>query len=1101
MPPLTATMVKVIQKMRVGAGLIIRLLTAAGGTLCRAGDVLPGPPEPAFPVRPHPWVTQVIQFKTLTGADFLEGCDFQLTGVITLLDANHDLMVLQDSTGAVALSFPVGKLGLQSGQAVALDGTNCRPLFASFPDYPYRPSGQEIRASFESPQNWGEYNFTRMRGWLHPKVTGEYRFWIASDNSAELWLSTDANPSNLRKIASLQRYTWTDPHQWSKYPSQQSEAIALKAGETYYIEALQEQTVAGENLAVAWQKPAPAKPGIEVIGGSFISPGRQANPAAGDVTNGILREYWTNYTAGDLTGMGGARPYVSALTVKDLKVTGREPRAFPKPIQIDWNQPLTVENNWRWVAAKGLVKFKSLENNQARFEIFDGHSTVEVRALQWSKERSEAVKQLTNAILQVEGVCEGCDNQLGAILPERIWASSPGGITFYEAGPANEFTTPEDAATPATPTGNTAMPGFYGSRGVVTFNDRVGGKDYVFVQDRNSVLMVATTNGAMKNQLTVGHYVDLGGALQPGRHLQTITPLVVTGLGRHAMPAAMTYAPDTKAPDNEEGRWTQIEGVVQVANTNGTLLLNTKHGPVYLWLGQTPANVLAECVDAKVRARGVMLSDLRESPTLLVPSRSYLDVVEDAPANPFSLPIRAIASLAPTGVGTSGSHRIRVQGEITYQDENSFFVEDGSGGIRMQNRTQITVKLGEAADVVAFVTASGLANILTEPLVRPAKLVAAIRPKDLSLTDTPAAKQNSRLVQARATLLAQKTMGTEQILELQEQHRVFVAILATGRGRLPVLLPGSRLGIVGVCDDEITAASATGKPARQLPYSTSLNILLRSPQDVTWLSGPPWWTWEKTAMLVGVLLTISAGALLWVHLLRRRLERQQTAQLAFSRHVLGKLEEERRRIAVNLHDSLGQSLHVIKNHADLATQAPEEAQSVQIRLEAISSTAVQAIEDVRRITHGLRPYQLDRLGLTQSIRALLGQAAENRQISFASRIEEIDGWLDKDAEIHFYRMVQEAITNVTKHSAATEATVVIKLRATTVTLSVRDNGKGFDYPRLAEQPHEAGFGLTGISERARILKGTLTIDSKPQGGTSLTVEVPGKNPAIFSHEK
>ena len=243
-------------------------------------------------------------------------------------------------------------------------------------------------------------------------------------------------------------------------------------------------------------------------------------------------------------------------------------------------------------------------------------------------------------------------------------------------------------------------------------------------------------------------------------------------------------------------------------------------------------------------------------------------------------------------------------------------------------------------------------------------------------------------------------------------------------------------------------------------------------------------------LLVGTLLAVLAVTLLWVHLLRRRLERQQAAQLAFSRQVLERLEDERRRIAVNLHDSLGQILLVIKNHALLAIQRPPDEQGLRQRLDEISGVTSQAIEEVRQITHGLRPYQLDRLGLTQAIRASVSQASANRSILFASRVEDIDGLFDKEAEIHVYRIVQEAVTNVVKHSAATEAAVVIKKRSAAVLLSIRDNGHGFDPAKTSPQPRDLGYGLTGITERVRILGGTLTMDSRPGGGTSVTVEVP-----------
>jgi signal transduction histidine kinase len=243
-------------------------------------------------------------------------------------------------------------------------------------------------------------------------------------------------------------------------------------------------------------------------------------------------------------------------------------------------------------------------------------------------------------------------------------------------------------------------------------------------------------------------------------------------------------------------------------------------------------------------------------------------------------------------------------------------------------------------------------------------------------------------------------------------------------------------------------------------------------------------------LLVGTLLAVIIGTLLWVHLLRRRLERQQAAQLVFSRRVLERLEDERQRIAVNLHDSLGQILLVIKNHALLAIQRPPDERGLRQRLDEISDASSQAIEEVRQITHGLRPYQLDRLGLTQAIRASISRVTAGSSISFATRVEEIDGLFDKDAEIHVYRIVQEAVTNVVKHSAATEAAVVIKKRTSLVSLSIRDNGRGFDAAKSSSTSHELGYGLSGIAERVRILRGTLAVDSRPGEGTSVTVEVP-----------
>jgi hypothetical protein len=197
---------------------LLFVLSAANALHCEAADQTPHPTGVFAEAGSKHFATNAAQFRTLSGADYLEGCDFHLNGTVTLVDTNRNLVVLQDATGAVALNFRLRDSNLHFGQFVSLNGTNCFPYFARFPDYPYRPSRQEIRNSFEAPMGRGDYYLTRMRGYLHPPATGEYVFWIASDNSSELWLSVDASVSRAGKIASVPRFGWTGPREWSHYP-------------------------------------------------------------------------------------------------------------------------------------------------------------------------------------------------------------------------------------------------------------------------------------------------------------------------------------------------------------------------------------------------------------------------------------------------------------------------------------------------------------------------------------------------------------------------------------------------------------------------------------------------------------------------------------------------------------------------------------------------------------------------------------------------------------------------------------------------------------------------------------------------------------------
>ncbi|MEQ1752027.1 MAG: putative Ig domain-containing protein, partial [Prosthecobacter sp.] len=134
--------------------------------------------------------------------------------------------------------------------------------------YPDSPSGSNQPTSFEAPTNIDDNYGTRMRGWVHPPITGQYRFWIASDDEGQLRLSANDTPAAATQRASVPVYS--DPRLWTKYPEQQSVLITLQAGQRYYIEALMKEGGGGDHLAVAWQLPGTSGP--EVIAGSYLSP-------------------------------------------------------------------------------------------------------------------------------------------------------------------------------------------------------------------------------------------------------------------------------------------------------------------------------------------------------------------------------------------------------------------------------------------------------------------------------------------------------------------------------------------------------------------------------------------------------------------------------------------------------------------------------------------------------------------------------------------------------------------------------------------------------------------------------------------------------------
>lgn len=152
----------------------------------------------------------------------------------------------------VAAAIPSPAQSLLREVWYGVDGNSVADL-TSHPDYPSAPAEFSYITLFEGPVNIAERYGTRIRGYLIPPQTGNYTFWIASDNSSQLWLSTNELPANKRLLATVQSYTGS--REWTREPNQQSAPVSLVAGQRYYVEVLHVEGTGGDNIAVGWQWP------------------------------------------------------------------------------------------------------------------------------------------------------------------------------------------------------------------------------------------------------------------------------------------------------------------------------------------------------------------------------------------------------------------------------------------------------------------------------------------------------------------------------------------------------------------------------------------------------------------------------------------------------------------------------------------------------------------------------------------------------------------------------------------------------------------------------------------------------------------------------
>lgn len=249
-----------------------------------------------------------------------------------------------------------------------------------------------------------------------------------------------------------------------------------------------------------------------------------------------------------------------------------------------------------------------------------------------------------------------------------------------------------------------------------------------------------------------------------------------------------------------------------------------------------------------------------------------------------------------------------------------------------------------------------------------------------------------------------------------------------------------------------------------------------------------WETYKWRVVAVSVLCLLEALLILWLLINRKRIRRGQQAVQHLSGRLLMLQDEERQRVAAELHDGLGQNLAIIKNRAMIGLRDRTDHGRAREQLEEIAATANASIVEVREIAHNLRPYELDRLGLVTAIESMIERVSDSTTIELSANLERIDGLLSSEAETSVYRIVQEALNNVIKHSKATAAGIEIKKIGNQMWITVRDNGAGISSPVIAENGnHAKGFGLMGISERVRVLGGSLAVDSQSSRGTAINI--------------
>jgi len=234
-------------------------------------------------------------------------------------------------------------------------------------------------------------------------------------------------------------------------------------------------------------------------------------------------------------------------------------------------------------------------------------------------------------------------------------------------------------------------------------------------------------------------------------------------------------------------------------------------------------------------------------------------------------------------------------------------------------------------------------------------------------------------------------------------------------------------------------------------------------------------------------------------------QRRMQANLRFYlSQVLKAQEGERLRIARELHDDTAQALTVLSRRLDilvdtLASSKNQLPKEIPERLEELRDQSDRILEGVRRFSRDLRPPVLDDLGLLPALKWLATALEEQHSVAANIRVLGEQHRLPDEAELALFRIAQEALNNVRKHSGASAVEVTVDFRGGGITMVVADNGSGYEIPSSTSDLAASGkLGIIGMQERARLLGGTLVVNSEPGTGTRVLVTVPAEASSLSS---
>lgn len=291
-------------------------------------------------------------------------------------------------------------------------------------------------------------------------------------------------------------------------------------------------------------------------------------------------------------------------------------------------------------------------------------------------------------------------------------------------------------------------------------------------------------------------------------------------------------------------------------------------------------------------------------------------------------------------------------------------------------------------------------------------------------------------------------------------------------------------------EDERVPVSEAIQKTYKPPYSSYVEAKTTTRHGLRWYA----WLFNSVLDQDGVVVATLAVGRDITELKMAELglkESKRKLQVLYS-HLIMAQEEERKRIASDLHDDLGQTLAVLKIRIQsIQKRLPRDKQGLYGECEDTLLYINGVIDHVRRLSHDLSPAALDDLGLTEALRALSAEFTRHAGIKIVLRLENIDNLFPSTSAVLLYRVFQEALTNIEKHSRAKQVVIEAKMLWNQVHFLIKDDGVGFDSGALElKTVYEGGLGFSSMKERIHMLGGELNVKSRPGKGTAISFAIP-----------